>query len=232
MRAAALRPDLQRDAEGLSELEFVISMCLELKMVDLDMIQPFIDQFHKLDVDGSGRLGSQDLRLQSKMSNIMDQLTLTRLNAANKKAKDRMRLETRATNKRLIARSPTKKNVQSQSPPTKKLRWKGVSAGALRDLSRGSGSARASPTLHTSLRRASAIARVLPSRAKMMPHRDIECGDDERQTGSVSWSMAPIVDVEAQISQPSLEEFKGKTVDGDAMTTDMTRAADTKAVDV
>ena len=55
MRAAALRPDVQRDAEGLSELEFVLVSCLELGLVELEHVQPFIAQFRALDVDGSGR---------------------------------------------------------------------------------------------------------------------------------------------------------------------------------
>ena len=68
MRAAGLRPDLHRDAEGLTELEFVIGMCLELKMLDRDQITPFIDQFRKLDVDGNGRLAYQDLRQQAVLN--------------------------------------------------------------------------------------------------------------------------------------------------------------------
>ena len=78
MHAAALRPDMQRNAAGLTELEFVVAMCLELRMIDLDMIQPFIAMFRKLDVDGSGRLGMEDLKLHAKMSIILNSLALTR----------------------------------------------------------------------------------------------------------------------------------------------------------
>ena len=70
MRAAALRPDVQRDADGLTELEFVIGMCIELGMLDRDQIQPFIQQFRNLDVDGNGRLGMDDLRVQNKLKKI------------------------------------------------------------------------------------------------------------------------------------------------------------------
>ena len=47
-------------------------------MIDLDMIQPFIAMFRKLDVDGSGRLGMEDLKLHAKMSIILNSLDLTR----------------------------------------------------------------------------------------------------------------------------------------------------------
>ena len=68
MRAAALRPDVQRDADGLTELEFVVGMCLELNMLDMELIRPFIDQFRKLDVDGNGRLAYSDLRAQASIN--------------------------------------------------------------------------------------------------------------------------------------------------------------------
>lgn len=41
MRASALRPDVARDAEGLTELEFVIGMCVELDMLDMDQVCDF-----------------------------------------------------------------------------------------------------------------------------------------------------------------------------------------------
>ncbi|KOO33763.1 26s proteasome non-ATPase regulatory subunit 10 [Chrysochromulina tobinii] len=61
IHSAALRPDVRRDAAGVTELEFVISMAIELGMVDLKQLQPFIEQFRLLDVQGDGRVGMTDL---------------------------------------------------------------------------------------------------------------------------------------------------------------------------
>ena len=61
IHSAALRPDVRRDAAGVTELEFVISMAIELGMVDLKQLQPFIEQFRFLDVQGDGRVGMTDL---------------------------------------------------------------------------------------------------------------------------------------------------------------------------
>merc|ERR1712046_108357 len=59
--AVTMRPLVTRDGLGLTELEFVLAMMLELKVVDIDQIQPFIKQFRLLDVDGNARLGRDDL---------------------------------------------------------------------------------------------------------------------------------------------------------------------------
>ena len=69
MRAAELRPDVQLHEDGINELEFVIGMSVELGVVDMDQIKPFIDQFRKIDVDGNGYLGMEDLRL--KVNNMV-----------------------------------------------------------------------------------------------------------------------------------------------------------------
>lgn len=42
--SAALRPEVQRDAAGVTELEFVVCMAIELGMVEMKQLQPFIDQ--------------------------------------------------------------------------------------------------------------------------------------------------------------------------------------------
>eukprot|EP00966_Prymnesium_polylepis_P277171 6404059-Prymnesium_polylepis.1 len=98
MRAAALRPDVHRDAEGLTELEFVIGMCMELNMIDMDQIKPFIEQFRKLDVDGNGRLAYQDLRVavidsELDKGDLLVQLTeLARRKAINEQSSKQRRL--------------------------------------------------------------------------------------------------------------------------------------------
>ena len=71
MRAAELRPDVQLDEDGINELEFVIGMSVELGLVDMDQIKPFIDQFRKIDVNGNGHVGMKDLRLKvNNMANL------------------------------------------------------------------------------------------------------------------------------------------------------------------
>jgi len=59
--AVNLRPRIKRDGQGLTELEFVIAMLLELDVVQLDQVAPFVKQFRLLDVDGNSRLGRDDL---------------------------------------------------------------------------------------------------------------------------------------------------------------------------
>lgn len=64
--AKELRPKIQRDGEGLTELEYVLTMCIELKIIDWDQVRPFIKRFRRLDIDGNGRLGNKDLELAVK----------------------------------------------------------------------------------------------------------------------------------------------------------------------
>ena len=59
--AVDLRPELTRDGQGLTELEFVLAMLIELGVVERGMVTPFLAQFRALDVDGTGRLGQADL---------------------------------------------------------------------------------------------------------------------------------------------------------------------------
>jgi len=61
--SAALRPYMKRDAAGVDELEFAICMAVELGMIDAKLLQPFIEQFRELDVQGDGRVGMNDLNL-------------------------------------------------------------------------------------------------------------------------------------------------------------------------
>lgn len=63
LHSAALRPEIQRDAAGVTELEFVICMAVELGMVEVKQLQPFIAQFRALDMQGDGRVGMNDLNL-------------------------------------------------------------------------------------------------------------------------------------------------------------------------
>ena len=58
-----MRPLVKRDGKGLTELEFVLCMCIELDVVEWDLVQPFIKQFRMLDVNGDARLGEADLAL-------------------------------------------------------------------------------------------------------------------------------------------------------------------------
>ena len=62
-RAKIMRPLVIRDGKGLTELEFVLAMIVELGVVEWDQVQPFIKQFRSLDVNGDARLGKDDLAL-------------------------------------------------------------------------------------------------------------------------------------------------------------------------
>ena len=56
-----MRPLVARDGLGLTELEFALAMMLELHVVSIDQVQPFIKQFRLLDIDGNARLSRSDL---------------------------------------------------------------------------------------------------------------------------------------------------------------------------
>ena len=58
-----MRPLVIRDGKGLTELEFVLAMLVELHVVEWTMVRPFILQFRTLDVNGDARLGHEDLDL-------------------------------------------------------------------------------------------------------------------------------------------------------------------------
>ena len=62
-RAIAMRPLVKRDGKGLTELEYVIAMTIELGIVEWNQVQPFIKQFRMLDITGDARLGAEDLKL-------------------------------------------------------------------------------------------------------------------------------------------------------------------------
>ena len=64
--AAQLRPKLTRDGKGLTELEFVLCMMLELEIVEWGKVTPFIAQFRLFDLTGTGRLGQDDLDLMAR----------------------------------------------------------------------------------------------------------------------------------------------------------------------
>ena len=67
-RAVRLRPRVARDGKGLTELEFVLGMLIELEAVDEELIVPFIKQFRTLDLSGDGRLGMEDLLQKESLS--------------------------------------------------------------------------------------------------------------------------------------------------------------------
>jgi len=64
--AHELRPNLVRDGLGLTELEFVIATLIELGAVDVGEVKPFLTQFRDFDVDGTGRLGQDDLEMMAR----------------------------------------------------------------------------------------------------------------------------------------------------------------------
>ena len=61
-----LRPNLTRDGKGLTELEFVLGMMIELGIVEWGKVRPFIAEFRSFDVDGTGRLGQDDLDMMAR----------------------------------------------------------------------------------------------------------------------------------------------------------------------
>ena len=69
MQAAInLRPMVERDGKGVTELEFAIGMLIELGAVDEGLVKPFIKQFRKLDLTDDGRLGMEDLLKQESLT--------------------------------------------------------------------------------------------------------------------------------------------------------------------
>ena len=68
-RAAMLKrrldPDLitslDTDGGGVDKTEFVVGMLVKLELVDQKDVEPYLKQFAKLDVDGSGMLTHEDL---------------------------------------------------------------------------------------------------------------------------------------------------------------------------
>ena len=81
MSAAALRPEVSRDAEGLTELEFVICMACDVGLVDMKHLQPFIDQFRSLDVIGNGRVGMKDLMAKQQLKWQLERAKKARSNS-------------------------------------------------------------------------------------------------------------------------------------------------------
>ena len=66
--AASMRPKVDRDGDGLTELEYVVTMAVELGMLNWEEMKPFVNRFRQLDIDGSGRLGHTDLQQAAAMS--------------------------------------------------------------------------------------------------------------------------------------------------------------------
>jgi len=59
-RAREMRPLLKRDGRGLTELEYVLAMAIELDMIEWKHLYPFVKQFRQLDQDGDGWLTDED----------------------------------------------------------------------------------------------------------------------------------------------------------------------------
>ena len=53
---------LDKDGNGIDKLEFVVGMLELLGLVEAHDVEPFMEQFDALDVDGSGHLDRDDLR--------------------------------------------------------------------------------------------------------------------------------------------------------------------------
>lgn len=64
--AIDLRPNLARDGEGVTELEFVLGMLIKLEIVEWGKVRPFIQKFRSFDYDGTGRLGQNDLDMMTR----------------------------------------------------------------------------------------------------------------------------------------------------------------------
>jgi len=175
MRAAALRPEVARDAEGVTELEFVVGMCVELGMVDMDQLAPFINKFRELDVDGNGRLGSADLRMQKRVKMNLNAVTeLAWSQAVNRQRTKRQQLEletARSTGqvRRASTRKPTMSkwqlsaaqavthaSVSSPEPEARSELW------ASKKLRPVKAAARLFQTPSSSLAARCQVARVLP----------------------------------------------------------------------
>jgi potassium channel subfamily K len=60
--ATELRPKVIRDGKGVTELEFVIGMLIELDIVEWGDLRPFIKQFRSYDTTGDGRVGLEDVK--------------------------------------------------------------------------------------------------------------------------------------------------------------------------
>ena len=77
---AAVKPDGSQDSQGITELEFTVSMLIELEMVSWDHAELFIKQFRKFDATGDGRLDAADLRshLDKQKSDIDQRLAVQR----------------------------------------------------------------------------------------------------------------------------------------------------------
>lgn len=68
LRADGVEAAVSASQNGLSELEFVVSMLLQLDICKMQHVRPFIKKFRALDADGSGRLGKDDLELAVRYS--------------------------------------------------------------------------------------------------------------------------------------------------------------------
>ena len=65
--AKKLRPLVKRDDLGLTELEFILTMMIDLEVVEIDKMRPFIKQFRLFEVDGDARLSHADVEVAAKM---------------------------------------------------------------------------------------------------------------------------------------------------------------------
>jgi hypothetical protein len=52
-----------RDGNGVDRMEYVIGMLTHMRILQWSDVQPLLDAFERMDVDGSGRLDRKDLEL-------------------------------------------------------------------------------------------------------------------------------------------------------------------------
>jgi hypothetical protein len=65
--AKKLRPLVKRDNLGLMETEFILTMMIDLGIVEIDKMRPFVKQFRLFDVDGDARLSHANVEAAAKM---------------------------------------------------------------------------------------------------------------------------------------------------------------------
>ena len=58
-----LIPSLDRDGNGVDRIEYLVGMLTHMNILQWSDVQPFLDQFDQMDVDGSGHLDRADLEL-------------------------------------------------------------------------------------------------------------------------------------------------------------------------
>ena len=56
-----------RDGNGVDRMEYVIGMLTHMGILQWSDVQPLLDAFERMDVDGSGHLDRKDLEMEARM---------------------------------------------------------------------------------------------------------------------------------------------------------------------